>query len=166
LAAADDDQLTLHLETLDSAEVLESVAARSAARIAAAGRTISVHATRPPADSPHLLMIDADRSRLDLALTNLIDNALLHGDGAIEMVAEPEVNQVHVSVRDHGPGFPDGFREHAFERFRRGAAGPGGTGLGLAIVKAIVETHGGRIEARGADPGAVVSLTLPRRPMK
>lgn len=166
LATVDEDQLTLDLETLDGAEILESVAARSAPRIEAAGRTISVHTSRPSPDSPHLLMIDADRSRLDLALTNLIDNALLHGDGAIEVEAEAEVNQVRVSVRDHGPGFPEGFREHAFERFRRGAAGPSGTGLGLAIVKAIVETHGGQVEARAADPGAAVSLTLPRRPVR
>ncbi len=162
LAAADEDQLTLHREALDGAEVLASVAARSAPRIAAAGRTISVHRPPPTAMSPQQLMIDADRSRLDLALTNLIDNALVHGEGAIEVTAEGGVDQVHVSVRDHGPGFPDGFGDHAFERFRRGPAGPAGTGLGLAIVKAIVETHGGRVEARCADPGAVVSFTLPR----
>jgi two-component system, OmpR family, sensor kinase len=52
-----------------------------------------------------------------------------------------------IEVRDHGPGFSDGFLPHAFERFRR--ADPardradGGTGLGLAIVAAITHAHGG-----------------------
>lgn len=161
LAAADENRLALNLAPLDGAKMLESVAARTAQRVEAAGRTISVHASGSAALAQHLPMIEADRSRLELALTNLIDNALIHGDGAIELTAETRLDHVRISVRDHGPGFPEGLDGHAFERFRRGTAGPGGTGLGLAIVKAIIEAHDGRVEADNAHPGAVVSLTLP-----
>ena len=53
-------------------------------------------------------------------------------------------------MRDHGPGFPPGFLEHAFERFSRADSGrsSGGAGLGLAIVQAVAVAHGGAATAR------------------
>jgi signal transduction histidine kinase len=74
---------------------------------------------------------------------------------------------VHVEVSDHGPGFPEEFLPHAFERFRRADGArtrqDGGAGIGLAIVRAVVEAHGGRAEARNQpEGGAVVGFTLPK----
>ena len=71
-----------------------------------------------------------------------------------------------ISVSDSGPGFPPGFIDHAFERFRRADEARnregGGTGLGLAIVDAIARAHSGRAEARNRpEGGATVSLTIP-----
>jgi hypothetical protein len=71
-----------------------------------------------------------------------------------------------IEIRDDGPGFPDEFLPHVFERFRR--AGPardradGGTGLGLAIVAAIADAHGGRaVAANHPGGGARVRIELP-----
>ena len=74
--------------------------------------------------------------------------------------------QVEVGVHDHGPGFPDDFRDHAFEPFTR--ADParntrtGHSGLGLAIARALVEAHGGHIWL-GAGAGADVTFSIPRK---
>jgi signal transduction histidine kinase len=72
---------------------------------------------------------------------------------------------VHLRVRDTGPGIAAEHLPLIFDRFykadgARKAAG-GGSGLGLSIVKAIVERHGGAIEARN-DGGAVFDIALPR----
>jgi signal transduction histidine kinase len=71
-----------------------------------------------------------------------------------------------IEVRDDGPGFPEAFLPHAFERFRRPDTGrsrdDGGAGLGLAIVQAICAAHGGRATAvNRPGGGAVVSLWIP-----
>ena len=52
---------------------------------------------------------------------------------------------VELHVADQGPGFPDGFAAHAFERFSRAdsARSRGGFGLGLAIAASIARSHGG-----------------------
>ncbi len=69
-------------------------------------------------------------------------------------------------VRDHGPGLPPGEPEALFERFWRSSAArgreDGGAGLGLAIVAAIVNAHGGSVEAAGAaGGGAEFTVRLP-----
>ena len=69
-------------------------------------------------------------------------------------------------VRDHGPGLPGDEPQAVFERFWRGSASrgrdDGGSGLGLAIVAAVLNAHGGRVEA--ANPsggGAEFTVRLP-----
>ena len=73
-------------------------------------------------------------------------------------------------MRDRGPGLPSGEEQRVFEKFFRGqlagargaAAGTRGAGLGLAICRAIVNAHGGSIEARQREGGGVVMrLRLP-----
>ena len=78
--------------------------------------------------------------------SNLVDNALRHGEGEVTLAARPAPGGAEVEVSDEGAGFPAEFRDRAFERFTRGdeARTRGGAGLGLAIVRAIAEAHGGR----------------------
>ena len=105
-----------------------------------------------------------DRLRAEQALANLVDNALRHGDGAVELVAEPAGDGVRLHVLDRGPGFDPALNGHAFERFTRGdrARSRGGTGLGLAIVDAIARSHGGTAGAAPRDGGgADVWIELP-----
>lgn len=56
-----------------------------------------------------------------------------------------------LEVMDEAPGFPETFRPHAFERFRRAepsrSLAHGGTGIGLSIVAALVHHHGGTVQA-------------------
>ena len=74
----------------------------------------------------------ADRLRLEQALTNLVDNALRHGGGPVRAGGASD-GLVELHVTDEGPGIPDDFIDHAFERFSRAdaARGRGGAGLGL-----------------------------------
>jgi signal transduction histidine kinase len=141
--------------------------ARTGAGGAAAGddaRTGAAADERPlRVDAPRGLVISADRRALERALGNLVDNALTHGGGPVDLSAADGAGAVRISVRDHGRGFPPGFADHAFERFARPDSGRsgGGTGLGLAIVDAIARAHGGSVSAADADPGARVELVLP-----
>ena len=151
LARADEGELPLAPERLELRELLDGVAARNRLR-----GEISVRA-------PAGLTVTADRERLLQALTNMLDNALRHGGAPVELSAEDGDGRVRIAVRDHGPGFPAGFADRAFERFARPDAGRSGdgAGLGLAIVDAIARAHGGSAAVAAADPGAVVTVTLP-----
>ncbi len=70
-------------------------------------------------DCPPELSIQADPLRLERAVTNLIDNALRHGQPPVEVTARSAGGQVEIRVRDHGPGFPPVFLPHVFDRARR-----------------------------------------------
>lgn len=110
------------------------------------------------------LHVRADAARLEQALSNLLDNALRHGEGDVTLRALACGSNVELHVEDHGRGFPVGFLPTAFERFSRAepARGREGTGLGLAIVRSIARAHGG--EAGVADApggGADVWISLP-----
>jgi signal transduction histidine kinase len=93
-----------------------------------------------------------------------VDNALRHGEGTVELRAEPAGGGTRLHVLDRGPGFDPAIDGRAFERFTRGdrARSRGGAGLGLAIVDAIARSHG---RSAGAGPreggGADVWIELP-----
>jgi signal transduction histidine kinase len=111
--------------------------------------------------------VAADADRLNLALTNLIDNAIAHtpAGGTITLAAEPATDgQVTLAVADNGVGIPPEHLPHVFERFFRvpGLSAEGGTGLGLSIVKEIVEAHHGQVTCE-SEPGrgTTFRITLP-----
>lgn len=99
---------------------------------------------------------------LDLALANLVSNALRYGAGEIRVAAAVQEDLLVLSVEDDGPGFPGTFVGAAFDRFTRAdeSRTTGGSGLGLALVRAVAEAHGGSV----AIVGARVTMTFPRRP--
>ena len=108
--------------------------------------------------------LTGDPTRLKRALSNLVDNALRYGRGAITVGAHSADGWVELHVTDEGPGFPTELLPYAFERFTRGdpARARGGTGLGLAIVEAIARAHHGQAHAANrAGGGADVWLALP-----
>ena len=104
----------------------------------------------------------ADATRTGQVLDNLIANALTHGSGPVELRAAMAGEAVAISVRDHGPGYPDEFLPRAFERFSQANPSASGSGLGLSIAEAVVRAQGGTIAAAN-DPagGAIVTFTLP-----
>lgn len=116
---------------------------------------------------------DIDDRAIQLAVSNLIDNALKYGAAGerIEVRVREWDEGIRVDVSDHGPGVPKEDAERIFERFVRGPAPDAGgkapvrgSGIGLALVKHIAESHGGRawVEPRGADgPGSTFSFTVP-----
>jgi two-component system, OmpR family, sensor kinase len=154
LARAERGGLRLKTEQVDVMDVLEDVAGRFRT-----DRKISV----APGDP---LVVPADRLRLEQALTNLVDNALRHGGGAITVSAVRENGTAELHVVDEGPGFGEGFLPQAFERFTRGDDGREGegSGLGLAIVATVARAHHGSARAANAPGGgADVWISLPLR---
>jgi two-component system sensor histidine kinase KdpD len=108
---------------------------------------------------------------LEQVLVNLLENTIRYtpSQSPIDITAERTAFTFSVSVADRGPGIPRGNEKKIFEKFVRGSpeGAQSGTGLGLAICKAIIEAHGGWIEARNrATGGAEVSfrLTMPENP--
>ena len=109
-----------------------------------------------------------DRELLWRAMENLLRNALRHTDPdhGVILNLERERKQVHLSVRDFGPGLPEGELQKIFEPFYRVQEsrdrGSGGHGLGLSIAANAVRRHGGRIGASNADDGGlIVRISLP-----
>ena len=109
------------------------------------------------------LIWPANRELLGQALANLIDNALNHGSGQIEVEAHRRGNCACLSVSDRGEGIPAERREEALQRFGRldPARGKEGAGLGLALVNAIARMHGGRLDMADNAPGLRVTIELP-----
>jgi two-component system phosphate regulon sensor histidine kinase PhoR len=127
---------------------------------------------------PNLPITRIDDRALQLAVINLLDNALKYAAGSnkVTVRAQRENGSVVVRVVDRGPGVPAEDRERIFERFVRGSAarsGQGGrpirgSGIGLALVKHIAESHGGRawvdprpVESAGSNPGASFAISIP-----
>jgi two-component system, OmpR family, sensor histidine kinase KdpD len=107
-----------------------------------------------------------DPVAVELVLSNLVENALRHGADPIEIeVSVHGDDEIHVCVRDRGPGLVSGDEQRVFEKFYRGpGARAGGAGLGLAIVRILIEASEGRVWARSRTdgPGAEFGFTLPR----
>jgi two-component system sensor histidine kinase KdpD len=113
---------------------------------------------------PDLRLVAFDPVLLELALTNLLENAAKYGSDPIELNVTPLRDELVVEVADRGPGIPPGEELRVFEKFHRAVreGAPEGVGLGLAICRAVVAAHGGRIWAQNrADGGAAFRFSLP-----
>jgi two-component system, OmpR family, sensor kinase len=156
IARSDQGKLPIRPAPLYADDLLETVARRFKTRARAAGRPVR------PEPAPGVTL-EADETRIEQALANLVDNALRYGAGAVSLSAHAENGCVELHVRDEGPGFPPAFLSRAFERFTRAdeARARGGTGLGLAIAAAIAAAHGGSAHAANRRSGADVWIKLP-----
>ncbi|MFI5343370.1 MAG: ATP-binding protein, partial [Chlamydiales bacterium] len=115
----------------------------------------------------HMPLIAFDRQLMEIALNNLIINALEYSPFPKPITIKVDVREKEavLAVLDEGPGIPDNILPYIFEKFYQ-AEVPGaeatGLGLGLAVTKAIVELHHGQLEARNREEGgAEFSLILP-----
>ena len=113
--------------------------------------------------------VEADASRLQQVFWNLLKNAIKFTppDGCVGIRCRPNEKYIVVEVNDSGIGIePEALSRifNAFEQAERSITRQfGGLGLGLAISKAMVEMHGGQIEAHseGQDKGATFRLRPP-----
>jgi signal transduction histidine kinase len=153
LARAEQGRVPLRREPVDIADVLDTVAGRFESRAKSERRDLSVSADHP-------LVVSADRSLLEQALGNMVDNAFTHGAGRVTLRAEQRNGTPELHVLDEGTGFPADFLHHAFERFSRAQKTTAdGSGLGLAIVETIAEAH--KWQARAANaPGGGTDVWL------
>jgi signal transduction histidine kinase len=161
LARGDAGRLDLRLAETDLRELLSRSAAMAGPRLSTARVTCHL-------DVPAGTRVRVDPDRIRQAVDNLLANAARFAPtgSVIVLAAREDGPDLRIEVSDDGPGFPQAFLPHAFERFRRPDTGrsrdDGGAGLGLAIVQAICAAHGGRATAvNKPGGGATVSLRLP-----
>jgi PAS domain S-box-containing protein len=118
------------------------------------------------------LQVEADPTRLEQVLTNLLNNAAKYTDpgGHVWLTAERDAGEVVVRMRDTGIGIAPDMLARVFDLFVQGDRGldrsQGGVGIGLTLVKKLVELHGGRIEAfsAGLGRGSEFNVHLPALP--
>ena len=109
-----------------------------------------------------------DRDRLAQVLSNLIGNAIEHGDGdAVSVVARGQSEDVVIEVHNTGVPISNEALGTIFEplvqRPLEGASARNNVGLGLFIARAIVTGHGGQIDvASSGDLGTTFTARLPR----
>jgi CheY-like chemotaxis protein len=118
---------------------------------------------------PRPIYLRADPTRLAQIVANLLNNAAKYTEfaGHIWLTAEQHGQDIVISVRDTGIGIESDHLGRIFEMFSQVTPAltrsQGGLGIGLSIVKALVELHGGTVEARseGAGKGSEFVVRLP-----
>lgn len=119
---------------------------------------------------PEDLHVSGDLLALERLFSNLGRNAVEAGGAPVLVKAEGTGTGVSVRVSDQGPGIPPESLPHLFEPYYRvdpARQRTGGVGLGLSIAKAIVDLHGGRIQAENRpEGGAQFTVWLPKEPAK
>jgi signal transduction histidine kinase len=120
--------------------------------------------------STDVAVVDVDRIRATMAITNLLNNAVRFTPdrGQITVKAEAHTaDEAWISVTDNGIGISDDQMERIFDKFYQVedhmTRVHGGLGIGLSIAKALVEAHGGRIwaESAGLNQGTTFTIVLP-----
>lgn len=115
------------------------------------------------------ILAQADPDLLELAVSNLLQNALKYSkfDGEIGVKIEEKETEIHLSIADKGIGIPKSDLPHIFDRFytvdKAHSRKLGGAGLGLSIVKRIIEKHDGDIHASSVmGQGTTFTIVLPK----
>jgi two-component system OmpR family sensor kinase len=148
-------------ESVDLAEIARDAATDHAA----------IDPERPViVEAPESVLMEGDIQRLHQIVSNLLANVRVHTPpGTLtSILVEDQGAWAVLVVVDDGPGIPEASLDRVFQRFHRAdpsrSRRSGGTGLGLSIVEAIVEAHGGTVDA-GNDPGGGARFTvrLPKR---
>lgn len=116
----------------------------------------------------NVLMVPVDARLIEQVIINLLDNAIKHDAHQIEIQAYEKENWAYMIVEDNGQGFKENELQKIFEMFYVGdrevnVDSNKGVGLGLTICKAIIEAHGGRINAKNCQEhqGGEFCIELP-----
>ena len=115
------------------------------------------------------MYVNADMSKIQQVLYNLLDNALKfsHNNSTITIETRVKNNKLFVSVKDEGIGIPKDSLKLIFDRFYKTDLSRGkdkkGTGLGLSITKEILSSHGEHINVISTEGvGSEFIFTLPK----
>lgn len=147
------NRLTLRTEPIDLAVAVRSAIESTRAAIEAAHHELIVQLPAEP------IYVDADLVRLAQVFSNLLSNATKYTErgGRILVTATRASGQAVVRIRDTGIGIPAEMRERIFEMFMQVDGSlersQTGLGIGLSLVRALVELHGGSVEAHSDGPG-------------
>ncbi|HUI69830.1 MAG TPA: HAMP domain-containing sensor histidine kinase [Spirochaetia bacterium] len=152
---------SLTINAHNAADIVEAAAATLRARARDKGITLEVETAQGN------LALSCDRNRVEMALTNLIGNAVKFAStgGTVQVRVAQEGAIVRFDVIDDGPGIAAEDLPLVFERFYRGReARSEGAGLGLAIVRSIARAHGGSISVESEQgKGSTFTLRIPAR---
>jgi len=114
------------------------------------------------------IMAEVDETKLTLALSNLVENAIKYNkdEGWVHVSLNVDHRYFYVKVEDSGMGIPEDAQEHIFERFYRvdksHSREIGGTGLGLAITRSAVLMHKGAIKVYSKEgEGTTFTVRIP-----
>ncbi|WP_308281533.1 ATP-binding protein [Cellulomonas sp. PS-H5] len=161
---AESGELDLHLADVPAGELVEAAALVARERAETAGVTLT---TQNGADAG---VVRVDRVRMAQVLDNLAVNAIRHtpaGGRIILSAGRRDATTIELTVTDTGEGIAAEHLPHLFERFYRVDSARdrrhGGSGVGLAICRALVQAHGGTIDAasEGLGRGSRFSVRLP-----
>jgi signal transduction histidine kinase len=116
-------------------------------------------------DLPERLPVRGRSGDLQDMLRNLLENAVIHGQGTIRVAgllsrSNDKSPQVAITVSDQGTKLGLTDRDRLFDRFRKADATSNRSGLGLAIVREVVRAHGGTAQF-APGPHTVVQVLLP-----
>src|SRR6266853_262537 len=171
IARAESGQARGNMDDFDGADVANGIQELYEPLAEDDGMTLRVKTESTP--------LHGNRELISQALANLVENAIKYGKpvpsaqplgadavaGTKEILIEArrEGDQVLLSVRDHGPGIPEGDRKHAVERFVRLEASRTlpGSGLGLSLASAVATLHGGELRLGDSHPGLIATLAIP-----
>ena len=147
-----------------SPEAAEEVLGEAARKFRRRFPQVSVSVTAPES----LLMVPMDPILIAQVLSNLLENAVLHGGTttAISLSVQKEEDFARFSVRDNGRGIPESALPTLFDGTMKHSETPTSDGkrnmgLGLSVCLAIVRAHGGTMEAQNLETGAEFSFRLP-----
>jgi signal transduction histidine kinase len=146
VARIDTGRLPLYPRPVDTRAVIERCVASVRAGTA---RTIESSYAEPMPE------IFADPDKLSQVVTNLVDNAIRHGEGTVRVSVAP-INEpfpgVLIRVDDEGEGIAEAIRARVFTKFWKHGV-RGGSGLGMYIVNGLVRVHGGEVLIADSDSG-------------
>ena len=141
VAQIERNTLELHMETLDLAELVQSISPSIELKVNEKQGVLHLDLTAAHA------IVEADRLHLTNILHNLVDNAVKYTKGVpdIRIGLKNEGGKVVLSVKDNGVGISKEHQKHVFDKFYRVPTGNvhnvKGFGLGLFYVKTICEEH-------------------------
>ncbi len=162
LSRLDAGLITLDRSTEDAGDLIEAAASPFKSIATAKAQTLSIERPAEP------IALDCARTWVELALANLLDNAVKFTPpgGHIRLGARQSRNSVQLWVSDDGPGIDPIDQSHLFDRFFRGRAvgNQPGSGLGLSIVRSVAHVHGGRVDVATSAGGSTLTLELPLTP--
>ncbi len=153
-------KIELRKSPVDLATILQHAVETSRPVIAKSGHELTISLPAEP------ILVEADVTRLAQAFANLLNNAAKYTEngGRISLTAERCDEDVVVRVKDNGIGIPSHMLTRVFDMFTQvdglSKKAQGGLGIGLSLVKALVEMHGGSVEAHSDGPGQGSELVV------
>lgn len=133
-------------EAVDLVSIAKNVVAERAPLVIDKGVEIDLDADGQP------VKVRGDEHLLQVALANLVDNALSFSDSGQRLMVQVSPDK-NITVRDEGPGIPAKELDNIFEPFAKNPPNRPGHGLGLAITRSIMALHGGSVKAANQKGG-------------